>query len=385
MLIEPGPLPEFDPTRRTLGCSRPGPIGFPFTRAARPQSARLRRRWRVSYGVQMRRREFITLLGGTAAASWPPVARAQPAPKVARIGFLAVGSLESPEGRTALDAFRQALKELGHIEGQNVVIEYRAADGKIDRLPTLATELALLKVDIIVAAATPAGLAAQRATTTTPIVVSAMGDPVRDGLVASLARPGGNITGTAFLGPELVPKRLALLREVLPKISRVAVLWHPGAFGERTMSDMLNAISEAAGTLGMQLQLVEVHEPNQLDQAFSRMATERAEALFQFPSAMLFSERRRIVELALTHRLPSMFNGREFVQLGGFISYGVSIADLGRSSATYVDKILKGAKPSDLPVEQPTKFELFINIKTGKTLGVEIPTTVLARADEVIE
>jgi putative ABC transport system substrate-binding protein len=333
----------------------------------------------------MRRREFITLLGGTAAVSWPLVARAQPAPKVARIGFLAVGSLESPEGRTALDAFRQALNELGHIEGQNVVIEYRAADGKIDRLPTLATELALLKVDIIVAAATPAGLAAQQATTTTPIVVSAMGDPVRDGLVASLARPGGNITGTAFLGPELVPKRLALLREVLPKISRVAVLWHPGAFGERTMSDMLNAISEAAGTLGMQLQLVEVHEPSDLDQAFSRMATERAEALFQFPSAMLFSERRRIVELALTHRLPSMFNGREFVQLGGFISYGVSIADLGRSSATYVDKILKGTKPSDLPVEQPTKFELFINIKTAKILGVEIPTTVLARADEVID
>jgi putative ABC transport system substrate-binding protein len=242
-----------------------------------------------------------------------------------------------------------------------------------------------LKVDIIVAAATPAGLAAQQATTTTPIVVSAMGDPVRDGLVASLARPGGNITGTAFLGPELVPKRLALLREVLPKISRVAVLWHPGAFGERTMSDMLNAISEAAGTLGMHFHLVGVHEPNELDQAFPRMATERAQALFQFPSAMLFSERRRIVELALTHQLPSMFNGREFVQLGGFISYGVSIADLGRSSATYVDKILKGAKPSDLPVEQPTKFELFINIKTAKTLGVEIPTTVLARADEVIE
>src|SRR3954470_1016996 len=256
----------------------------------------------------MRRREFITLLGGTAVASWPLVARAQPAPKVARIGFLAVGSLESSEGRTALDAFRQALNEFGHIEGQNVLIEYRAADGKIDRLPTLATELALLKVDIIVALATPAGLAAQQATTTTPIVVSAMGDPVRDGLVASLARPGGNITGTAFLGPELVPKRLALLREVLPKISRVAVLWHPGAFGERTMKNMLDEVAEVAGTLGMQLQLVEVHEPNELDQAFSSMATERAEALFQFPSAMLFSERRRIVELALTHRLPSMFN-----------------------------------------------------------------------------
>jgi ABC-type uncharacterized transport system substrate-binding protein len=332
----------------------------------------------------MKRRAFITLVGG-AAASWPRVARAQPARKVARIGYLVVGSLESPEGRNALDAFRQALSELGYIEGQNIIIEYRAAAGKIDRLPTLATELALLKVDIIVAGATPAGLAAQQATTTTPIVVTAMGDPVRDGLVASLARPGGNITGTAFLGPELVPKRLALLREVLPKISRVAVLWHPSAFGERTMRDMLDETSKAARTLDLQLHLVEVQEPNELEQAFSRMAEQRAEALFQFPSAMLFSERRRIVELALAHRLPAMFNGREFVQLGALISYGVSIADLGRRSAAYVDKILKGAKPSDLPVEQPTKFELAVNLKTAKALGVEIPATVLTRADEVIE
>jgi putative ABC transport system substrate-binding protein len=332
----------------------------------------------------VRRREFITLLGGTATA-WPLVVRAQQAPKVARIGYLVVGSLESPAARDALDPFRQALQELGYTEGQNIVIEYRAADGKIDRLPTLAADLALLKVDIIVAGATPAGLAAQQATKTTPIVVTAMGDPVQDGLVASLARPGGNITGTGFLGPELVPKRLALLKEVLPKLSRVAVLWHSGAFGERTMRDMFNEMTEAAGTLGMQLHLVEVGQPNELDQAFSRMATERAEALFQFPSAMLFSERRRIVELAAMHRLPSMFNGKEFVQLGGLISYGVSIADLGRRSATYVDKILRGAKPSDLPVEQPTKFELFINLKTAKTLSVEIPSTVLARADEVIE
>jgi putative ABC transport system substrate-binding protein len=255
----------------------------------------------------------------------------------------------------------------------------------IDRLPALAAELVLLKVDIIVASGSPAGLAAQKATATTPIVVTAMGDPVRDGLVVSLARPGGNITGTAFLGPELVPKRLALLREVLPKVSRVAVLWHPSAFGERTMKDMLDEISKTASTLDMQLHLVEVREPDELEQAFSRMASQRAEALFQFPSAMLFSERRRIVELALAHRLPSMFNGKEFVQLGGLISYGVSIADLGRRSATYVDKILKGAKPSDLPVEQPTKFELFINVKTAKTLGLEVPATVLARADEVIE
>ena len=332
----------------------------------------------------MHRRKFIMALGG-AAVAWPFPARAQQASKVARIGYLVTGSLESPEARNSLEAFREGLHELGYIQGQNIVIEYRAADGKIDRLPALATELSRLKLDLIVAGATPAGLAAQQAFTTTPIVVTAMGDPVRDGLVASLARPGGNITGTTFLGPELVPKRLALLREVLPKISRVAVLWHPGAFGERTTKNTLNEIADAAGTLGMQLQLVEVREPNELDHAFSTMARERAEALFQFPSAMLFSERRRIVELAAMHRLPSMFNGREFVQLGGLIAYGVSLSDLGRRSATYVDKILKGAKPSDLPVEQPTKFELFINLKTAKTLGVEIPATVLARADEVIE
>jgi putative ABC transport system substrate-binding protein len=331
----------------------------------------------------MQRREFIGLVGG--AAAWPLAAGAQQAPKVARIGILVVGSLESPEARSGLDSFRQGLFELGYIEGRNLAIEYRAADGKIERLPTLATELALLKLDVIIAGATPAGLAAQQATTTTPIVVTAMGDPVRDGLVASLARPGGNITGTGFLGPELVPKRLALLREVLPKLSRVAVLWHPGALGERTMRDMLSEITEAAGTLSMQLHLVEVQEPNELEQAFSRMVTERTEALFQFPSTMLFSERRRIVELAAMRRLPSMFNAREFVQLGGLISYGVSLVDLNRLSATYVDKILKGAKPSDLPVEQPTKFELFINLKTAKTFGLVIPANVLARANEVIE
>jgi putative ABC transport system substrate-binding protein len=332
----------------------------------------------------MKRRAFMTLLGGAAAAAWPRAGRTQQAPKVARIGYLITGSLESPETRKGFDAFRQGLNELGYIEGQNIVIEYRAADG-IDRLPALATELSRLNLDLIVAGATPAGLAAQQAFATTPIVVTAMGDPVRDGLVASLARPGANITGTTFLGPELVPKRLALLKELLPKISRVAVLWHPGAFGERTIRDMLNEIAEAAGTLGMQLQLVEVRQPNELDHAFSTMARERAEALFQFPSTMLFFERRRIVELATMHRLPSMFNAREFVQLGGLIAYGVSLTDLTRRSVTYVDKILKGAKPADLPVEQPTKFEFVINLKTAKALGLDVPPSLLARADEVIE
>ena len=283
------------------------------------------------------------------------------------------------------DAFRLGLTELGYIEGRNIAIEYRAADGKIERLPGLATELVGLKVDLIVALATPAGRAAQQATTTIPIVVTAMGDPVRDGLVASLARPGGNITGTTFLGPELVPKRLSFLRELLPTISRVAVLWHPGAFSEPTIREMLNEVAQAAGTLGVQLQLVEVRSADEFDHAFTTMVGARAEALFQFPSTLFFNERRRIVDLAARHRLPAMFNAREFVQLGGLIAYGANLAELNRRAAAYVDRILKGAKPFDLPIEQPTKFELFINLKTAKALGLAVPDRLLVGADEVIE
>jgi putative ABC transport system substrate-binding protein len=298
---------------------------------------------------------------------------------------LVTGSLESPETLVNLDVFRQALTDLGYIEGQNIVIERRSADGRIERLPGLARELVSLNVDLIVALATPAGRAAQQATTTIPIVVSAMGDPVQDGLVASLSRPGGNITGTTFLGPELVPKRLGLLRELLPRISRVAALWHPGAFSELTTKAMLSEAAQAARTQGLQLQLVEVQGPDQLEHAFSTMVIDRAEALFTLPSTMLFSERQRLVSLAATHRLPAMFNAREFVHLGGLIAYGASLPAITRRAATYVDKILKGAKPADLPVEQPATFELVINLKTAKTLGLEVPPTLVARADEVIE
>ena len=331
----------------------------------------------------MKRRDFITLLCG-AAAAWPRAARARAA-KVARIGYLVTGALEFPETRINREAFRQGLNELGYVEGRDIVIEYRSADGKIERLPGLATELVGLNVDLIVALSTPAGRAAQQATTTVPIVVTAMGDPVRDGLVASLTRPGGNITGTTFLGPELVPKRLALLRELLPTISRVAILWHPGAFSELTIREMLNEVGEAARTLGVQLQLVEVRSADEFDHAFTTMANARAEALFQFPSTMLFNERRRIIDLAARHHLPAMFNAREFVQLGGLIAYGSNLAELNWRAATYVDKIFKGAKPSDLPVEQPTKFELFINLKTAKALGLTVPDRLLVGADEVID
>ena len=265
------------------------------------------------------------------------------------------------------------------------MVEYRAADGKLERLSGLASELSRLKVDLIVAGATPGTRAAQQATSTIPIVGVNMGDPVRDGFVASLAKPGGNITGTTFLGPELVPKRLELLRQALPGASRVAILWHPGAFGEHTMRDMLKEAEASAQALGLRLRLVEVREPAELDRAFSTVARERPDALFVFPSAMLFGERRRLVGLAAKHRVPLLGNAREYALLGGLIAYGASIPDAARRSASYVDKILKGARPGDLPVEQPTKFELVINMKTAKALGLTIPSAVLARADEIIQ
>jgi putative ABC transport system substrate-binding protein len=330
------------------------------------------------------RRAFIGALAGGLFAA-PLAAEAQPAGKVARIGYLVYGPLESPETRVILEAFRQGLRERGYVEGQNIVIEYRAADGKIDRLPGLATELVRLKVDLVVVGSTPIARAARQATTTIPVVATTMGDPVGDGLVASLARPGGNITGLTFLGPELVPKRLGLLKEALPKVSRVAALWHPGSFSESTTKDMLKETEAAARTLGVQLRLVGVRGPDELDRAFSTMTKERAEALVVFPSPVLFFERRRIVDLTRKHRLASMYVAKEFVELGGLISYGASLPDLTRRAATYVDKILKGAKPGDLPVEQPTKFELVINLKTAKALGLTIPPSLLGRADEVIQ
>jgi putative tryptophan/tyrosine transport system substrate-binding protein len=332
----------------------------------------------------MKRLAFLVALSSGLLVA-PLAADAQQPAKVARIGYLVTGSLESPETRVVLDAFRQGLRDHGYVEGRNIIVEYRAADGKIERFQDLATELVRFKVDLIVAATTVAARAAQQATITIPIVVPVMGDPVGDGLVASLARPGGNITGLTFLGPELVPKRLELLKEALPKVSRVAGLWHPGAFSERTTQDMLKHGEAAAKTLGVQLQLVGVRGPDELDRAFSTMIKERADALIVFPSPMLFNERKRIVGLAARHRLPTMSIAREWVELGGLIAYGASITDLNRRAGTYVDKILKGARPADLPVEQPTKFDLVINLKTAKALGLTIPQSLLRRADEVIQ
>jgi putative tryptophan/tyrosine transport system substrate-binding protein len=330
------------------------------------------------------RRQFIALLGA-ATAAWPRAARAQQGAKVARIGYLVAFSLESPEGRPMVDAFWQGLRERGYVEGQNIVIEYRSADSRIERFPQLANELASLNLDLILANNTPAARAVQRTTSTIPIVVPVMGDPVADGLVASLARPGGNITGLTFLGPELASKRLGLLKQALPNASRVGALWHPGAYGERTTREMLQGTEAAARTLAVELQLVEVRGPDEFERAFSAITGNRADALLVLPSAMFFNEGKQIVDLAMKHRLPSMSMARELAKVDGLMAYGASLTDLQRRGATYVDKILKGAKPADLPVEQPTKFEFVLNLKTAKALGLTIAESFQLLADEVIE
>jgi putative ABC transport system substrate-binding protein len=331
----------------------------------------------------MKRRELISLLAS--GALWPLAARAQRPKRIARIGFLGIGSREAPTARAFRSAFHEGLREHGYVDGQNVLVEVRTADWEVERLRALASELVGLNPDVIVAPNSLAGRALQQATTTIPIVIPVMGDPVADGLVASLARPGGNITGLTFLGPQLVPKRLALLKEALPTFSKVAGLLHAGAYSEHTMSDMLNEAQAAAQTLDLQLRVIDVRGPDELDQAFSVMGNERVDALMVFPSPMLFIERKRIVDLAAKLRLPLASISKEFVQLGGLMSYGADIIDLSRRSAAYVDKILNGAKPADLPVEQPTKFELFINLKNAKVLGLTLPPSLLAQADEVIE
>jgi putative tryptophan/tyrosine transport system substrate-binding protein len=271
------------------------------------------------------------------------------------------------------------LHELGYAEGQNVAIEAQYAEGRPDRLPQLASELLRLKVDLIVAFSTTAARPVKQATDTIPIVAVGMDDPVADGLVASLARPGGNVTGTTFLGPDLVAKSLQLLREVVPGLPRVAALWHPHAYSERTMGGVLKEVEAAAATLGLQLQLVPADSPDDIAGAFSAMTTERAEALIVFPSPMLFSEYGRIVSLAANSA------AREFVDVGGLMSYGVNLPRLAKQTATYVDKILKGAKPAELPVEQPIKFELVINLKTARELGLTISREFLLVADDVVE
>jgi putative tryptophan/tyrosine transport system substrate-binding protein len=336
-------------------------------------------------GAAMKRREFITLVGGVAA--WPLAVRAQQptsqARKMPRLGVLMPGL--SAHSETILEPFYRGLNELGYVAGQNIAIERRDGDSIAERLPSLAAELVKLKVDIIVAWSTPAALAAKQATNSIPIVAVVMADPVGDGLVTSLARPAGNITGTTFVGPELVSKRLQLLKEIIPGLSRVAALWHPHAYSERTMANMSKEIESAARTLGIQLQFVPADSPGEVANAFSTIIKERPDAFILMPSPMLFGEYRRILAFAANNRLPAMYQARELVEAGGLMSYGANLNELFRSAAPFVRKILDGANPSDIPIEQPTKFELVINLKTAKELGLTITREVLLITDEVIE
>jgi putative ABC transport system substrate-binding protein len=326
----------------------------------------------------MNRRETVVALAALGAL--PFAAEAQQAARVARIGYLTPNLAASLHLR---EAFRQGLRDLGYVEGRNVVLEYRDADGKLERLPTLVAELIALKVDVIVAPNTVGVLAAKQATKTIPIVFAVAADPVASGLVTSLARPGGNVTGFSILAPELVGKRLELLIQAVPGVSRVAVLWQPGGLGERTEKDMVTGAEVAARALGVRLQFVEARGPEDFDRAFSDMSSARAGALTVLPSNMMNNERRRLVDLAAKNRLPTVFPWREGVDAGGLMAYGANLADLARRAATYVDKILKGARPADLPVEQPTKFELVINLKTAKALGLTIPPSLLQLAEVI--
>jgi putative ABC transport system substrate-binding protein len=324
----------------------------------------------------MDRRAFIaTLAGGLLAA--PFAAEAQPAGKIARIGLLRTGAPPDP----ALDAFKEGLRELGYVEGQNVVLDVRFAAGRLDRLPSLAAKLVRRDVAVVVTGGEAAIQAARAATRTIPIVMGASNDPVGAGLVESLARPGGNITGSTILAPELSRKRLDFLKEMRPGVVRVAVLSDPMSPG--TSRDLEEAQS-GARALGFRLQVWTVRTPTDLDEAFAGMKRERAEALMTLADPVFTASRVRIVKLAAATRLPSIYYWKDFVDVGGLMSYGPSLQGLYRRAATYVDKILKGANPGDLPVEQPTKFELVINLKTARTLGLTIPPSVLSRADQVI-
>jgi putative tryptophan/tyrosine transport system substrate-binding protein len=284
-----------------------------------------------------------------------------------------------------IDAFIPAMRALGFVEGQNIAFERKFADGDVNKLSELAQELVGQRVDAIVGLATPAVLAAKKATLSIPIVGIGMADPVEDELASSLARPGGNVTGTTFLGPELVSKRLQLLKEIVPSLSRVIVLWHPRAYGERTMAGMLKEAESTAQSLGTKLLLAPADSPADLDGAFAAMTRERADGLVVFPSPMLYSQYARIVPFAAGSRLPAIYAAREGVELGGLVSYGANLPDLSRTTAAFLDRILKGARPAELPVQQPTKFELVINLTTAKTLGLTISRDFQLIADEVIE
>jgi putative ABC transport system substrate-binding protein len=317
---------------------------------------------------------LLSVFLGTAAA--------QPAGKVPRVGYLSAFSHSDQASQRGLEAFRQGLRELGYVEGQNIAIESRWAEAKDERLPALAAELVRSKVDVIVATGGAATQAVQQTTRTIPIIMSLVNDPVGSGLVANLARPGGNVTGLTIMSPDLVSKRLGLLKEVIPKVSRVAVLRNPDNPADKAM---LREVEAAARALGVRLQPLEARNQQEIEGAFAAMIRERTDALLFFPDALFFTQRRQIAELAAKGRLPSISGGSDYPNAGGLMGYGPNFLDLERRAATFVDRILKGAKPGDLPVEQPTTFELVINMKTAKALRLTIPPAILARTDHVIE
>ncbi len=329
----------------------------------------------------MHRRAFI----GTLAASLlpiPPAAWAQPGGKVWRIGLLLGGSPSFAPALERVETFQQGLSKRGYVEGKNLAIEYRWAEGKPERFPGFAVDLVRLKVDVIVAATTPAALAAKNATETLPIVMVVIADPVGSGLVRSLARPGGNVTGLSFLAADLGPKQLQLLKEVVPEISRVAVLWLPTNPGHVFI---LRGLEAVAPTLRVTLQRLEIRGPEEFEGAFAAMSKERAGGLIVLPEPLLTRHGDRLAELAAKHRMPAVYGVVDHVSAGGLMAYAVDDRDNWRRAAAYVDKILNGAKPAELPVEQPTKFDLIINLKTAKALGLTIPQSLLQRADQVIE
>ena len=326
-----------------------------------------------------RRRAALALLLAFGAA--PLVVRAQQAGKIYRIGYLSTPTRESVA--QVLEAFLRTLRELGWVEGRNLVVEYRWAEGKIERLPELAAELVRLNVDLIVAPAGSAALAAKKATSSIPIVMIFPSDPVELGLVASLSRPGGNITGTTFTpGAEIFGRQLQILKEAIPRASRVAVLWNPA---DQSFATQGKALEAAARSLHIRLVRLEARGPEEIDRAFAAMARERADALLVSGSSTYLVHRAQLADLAIKGRLPTMFNFREMVEAGGLMAYAVNMIDFIGRAAVYVDKILRGAKPADLPVEQPTKFELIINLQTAKALGIGIPQAVLLRADDLIQ
>jgi putative tryptophan/tyrosine transport system substrate-binding protein len=325
-------------------------------------------------------RKFICSVLGAMLLAFGFPAEAQRPEKVPRIGFLAAPSPSFFS--TRMNGFREGLYELGHVEGKNIAIEYRYAGGKLDRLPTLAAELVRLKVDVIVSSSAPGAFAAKNATGTIPIVFVTAGDPVEMGLVTSLARPGGNITGLTTSAPELIGKRLELLKEVLPRVTRVAVVWNPS---NPSFSEMLKEMQAASKAHALQLQSLEVRGLEDFEGAFESLARGNSQAIIVVTDPLMNTQHRLILDFAGKHRLPAIYGSPEAVDAGGLMSYGPGFSDQYRRAATYVDKILRGTKPARLPVERPMKFELVINLKTAKQIGLTIPDSVLYRADRVIK